>query len=170
MWSNWKVSECSKTCSGGIVTLYRTCNNPPPAYYGRNCIGISNYTEDCSNDIVCPVKGDWSKWSKWSLCNQPCNGGVITRSRNCTNPSPKYGGTYCFGDYTQSEACSIKSCKAVNLNLIVTFFDEIYDDSYLDLTSHLSFDLTEKIRNSIKNLYKTYERNVTFRIAIHSIK
>ncbi|XP_065656814.1 uncharacterized protein LOC124806705 isoform X3 [Hydra vulgaris] len=148
MWSKWISSECSKTCSGGILTLYRTCDNPPPAYSGRNCVGINNYTEDCSNDIICPVNGNWSKWSKWSICNQPCNGGIITRSRNCTNPSPKYSGMSCCGDYTQSEACSIKSCKTVNLNLIVTFLDEIYDGSYLDLTSHTTFDLKEKIRNS----------------------
>ncbi|XP_047124228.2 uncharacterized protein LOC105846481 [Hydra vulgaris] len=169
-WGEWMRSACSKTCSGGIVTLYRTCDSPIPAYYGQDCLGISNYTEDCSNNIICPVNGVWSEWSEWSLCTQPCGGGVVTRSRDCSNPTPKYGGMSCYEDSSQVKACPLKSCKIVDLNLVVFFIDELFDDSYFYLKSRPSLDLKEKIRSSIANLYNTFKTNATFRITVYSIK
>ncbi|XP_065653612.1 uncharacterized protein LOC136080636 [Hydra vulgaris] len=169
-WGEWIRSTCSKTCNGGIVKIYRTCDSPIPAYYGQNCLGISSYTEDCSDDIICPVNGNWSEWSQWSICTQPCGGGVTTRYRVCSNPTPKYGGMLCYGDNTRAEACPLKGCKTVNLNMLVSFVDEVFDESYLYLNLRPSLDLKEKIRSSIANLYNTFKTNATFSIVIHSIK
>ncbi|XP_031416665.1 A disintegrin and metalloproteinase with thrombospondin motifs 3 isoform X2 [Clupea harengus] len=52
-WSSWnKFGSCSRTCGGGVRSRNRQCNNPPPAYGGRDCPGSSfDYqmcnTEDC---------------------------------------------------------------------------------------------------------------------------
>ena len=39
-WSSWQPWEdCTVTCSSGMRTRIRYCNNPPPQYNGRNCEG-----------------------------------------------------------------------------------------------------------------------------------
>ncbi|XP_047124976.1 coadhesin [Hydra vulgaris] len=53
MWSIWSNSGCSTTCGDGVIVYSRVCDNPIPAYYGDDCMGISNYTEDCENNINC---------------------------------------------------------------------------------------------------------------------
>ncbi|XP_051967980.1 LOW QUALITY PROTEIN: A disintegrin and metalloproteinase with thrombospondin motifs 14-like [Xyrauchen texanus] len=53
-WSSWgKFGSCSRTCGGGIRSRNRQCNDPVPAYDGRDCPGSTiDYqlcnTEDCS--------------------------------------------------------------------------------------------------------------------------
>ncbi|XP_043086985.1 A disintegrin and metalloproteinase with thrombospondin motifs 14 isoform X3 [Puntigrus tetrazona] len=52
-WSSWgKLGSCSRTCGGGVRSRGRQCNNPVPAYGGRDCPGSAfDYqvcnTEDC---------------------------------------------------------------------------------------------------------------------------
>uniref|UniRef100_A0A8C1JQF9 ADAM metallopeptidase with thrombospondin type 1 motif, 14 n=1 Tax=Cyprinus carpio TaxID=7962 RepID=A0A8C1JQF9_CYPCA len=52
-WSSWgKFGSCSRTCGGGVRSRNRQCNNPVPAYGGRDCPGSTlDYhvcnTEDC---------------------------------------------------------------------------------------------------------------------------
>ena len=41
------------------------------------------------------VPGNYNEWSEWSVCNRSCGGGKQKRERNCTNPSPAYGGQNC---------------------------------------------------------------------------
>ena len=37
-WGNWgSWTSCSTTCGGGKRTRLQLCNNPTPAYDGRNC-------------------------------------------------------------------------------------------------------------------------------------
>ncbi|XP_051529542.1 A disintegrin and metalloproteinase with thrombospondin motifs 14 [Myxocyprinus asiaticus] len=53
-WSSWgKFGSCSRTCGGGVRSRNRQCNNPVPAYGGRDCPGSAiDYqlcnTEDCA--------------------------------------------------------------------------------------------------------------------------
>nr|XP_047125194.1 uncharacterized protein LOC105843628 isoform X3 [Hydra vulgaris] len=170
MWSNWVNSDCSKSCGGGIIVFNRSCNNPLPSYNGKNCMGMSYYTKDCSNEIVCPVNGNWSEWSFWSLCNQPCNGGTTTRSRDCSNPTPQYGGMFCYGNSTQVNTCPWKSCKIVELNSVISFVNEVYVPHYSDLASDPSLALNKKIHKAIANIYKMLNKNISFNIVVHSVK
>uniref|UniRef100_A0A8C5PLW8 ADAM metallopeptidase with thrombospondin type 1 motif 13 n=1 Tax=Leptobrachium leishanense TaxID=445787 RepID=A0A8C5PLW8_9ANUR len=48
-WSSWtSYSSCSRSCGGGVVTRKRQCNNPRPAFGGRNCEGPSLQAEMCN--------------------------------------------------------------------------------------------------------------------------
>ncbi|KAG9270386.1 A disintegrin and metalloproteinase with thrombospondin motifs 13 [Astyanax mexicanus] len=47
-WSSWyDFSPCSRTCGGGITFRKRECNNPRPAFGGRECEGDGIEAELC---------------------------------------------------------------------------------------------------------------------------
>ncbi|XP_047139801.1 uncharacterized protein LOC100203479 isoform X3 [Hydra vulgaris] len=148
MWSDWKNSSCSTTCDYGITAFSRNCDHPSPTHNGKTCIGISNYTDECNSNAICPVNGFWSEWSEWSLCNQPCEGGAMSKFRSCSKPSPKYGGSPCYGNSTETTACLWKSCRRINLNLEVLFLDEIYQQDYSNLYYPTSLNLKGHIEKS----------------------
>lgn len=50
-WSSW--GSCSKTCNGGQMRRYRTCDNPGPANGGRACAGADTQIQRCST-ANCP--------------------------------------------------------------------------------------------------------------------
>ena len=52
------------------------------------------------------VNGGWSIWSSWTSCNQSCGIGSPERSRNCTWPSPSYGGKPCQGAKRETQMCN----------------------------------------------------------------
>ncbi|XP_065653500.1 semaphorin-5A-like isoform X5 [Hydra vulgaris] len=167
MWGVWKKSECSNTCDKGIKFVSRSCDKPSPSFNGRNCIGVSNYTEVCDNDIVCPLNGNWSMWSSWSLCSQPCGEGLHSRFRSCSNPVPKFGGQGCNGSVKEFSNCTKHYCKSVKLNLSVNFIDEMYNDWHSPLTSTGSSLLRNKIQDEIAKLYTNHK--VNFIVVVHSI-
>ena len=39
--------------------------------------------------------GGWGAWGGWSACSKTCGGAMVTRVRECNNPSPKNGGKPC---------------------------------------------------------------------------
>ncbi|XP_036608607.1 A disintegrin and metalloproteinase with thrombospondin motifs 13 [Trichosurus vulpecula] len=48
-WSSWgPPSTCSRTCGGGVITRRRQCNNPRPAFGGRDCAGADLKAELCN--------------------------------------------------------------------------------------------------------------------------
>ncbi|XP_026867111.2 A disintegrin and metalloproteinase with thrombospondin motifs 13 [Electrophorus electricus] len=47
-WSAWSTfSPCSRTCGGGVTFRKRACNNPRPAFGGRECVGEDTEAELC---------------------------------------------------------------------------------------------------------------------------
>ena len=112
-WSKWSVfGKCDKTCGGGIQTRARSCTNPVPANYGKDCKGPMTDSQAC-NTGGCPVDGEWSKWSAFGECNRTCGRGTQTRTRSCTNPVPQNNGKNCNGPMIDSRACKIKGCPVV---------------------------------------------------------
>ncbi|XP_065641526.1 uncharacterized protein LOC101240728 [Hydra vulgaris] len=170
MWGSWSITNCSKMCGSGIIVYSRSCNNPHPSFNGRHCIGVSNYTEDCKTDMICPVNGNWSIWSSWSLCSQPCGGGVKSRLRSCSNPTPSFGGLDCIGNVRGFESCARRNCIIVKLNLAVNFIDKDYTNSYSILTSKPSISLRNDIQDAIATLYRRFNVNATFNVVINSIE
>ncbi|XP_037865032.2 A disintegrin and metalloproteinase with thrombospondin motifs 14 isoform X2 [Chlorocebus sabaeus] len=53
-WSSWtKFGSCSRSCGGGVRSRSRSCNNPPPAYGGRPCLGPMFEYQVCNSE-ECP--------------------------------------------------------------------------------------------------------------------
>ena len=50
-WSNWPA--CPVTCGGAKQIRTRACDNPSPAYDGKNCTGSASETQGC-NEFPCP--------------------------------------------------------------------------------------------------------------------
>ncbi|XP_069877014.1 A disintegrin and metalloproteinase with thrombospondin motifs 14 isoform X2 [Dipodomys merriami] len=53
-WSSWtKFGSCSRSCGGGVRSRSRSCDNPPPAYGGRQCSGPTFEYQICNSE-ECP--------------------------------------------------------------------------------------------------------------------
>ncbi|XP_031555969.1 uncharacterized protein LOC116292757 [Actinia tenebrosa] len=110
-WSTF--GPCSSSCGGGTQQRTRTCTNPAPAQGGRSCaiLGPSHQTRNCSTN-PCPVSGGYTGWTDWSECSKTCGGGIIKRTRNCSNPEPQNGGKDCsiLGGDQESQSCNMMPC------------------------------------------------------------
>ncbi|XP_061171646.1 hemicentin-1-like [Saccostrea echinata] len=117
-WSSW--SGCDKTCGNGFRTRTRTrtCTDPTPKYGGKLCPGSTdNRGLDSCKIRECPIDGKWADyrpWSAWSSCDKTCGNGfrTKTRTRTCTNPTPKYGGKLCPGSTIDKGlvSCKVREC------------------------------------------------------------
>lgn len=109
-WSDWgEWSNCTVSCGGGEQTRYRDCDNPPPAYGGRECLGVSKETRPC-NELLCAVDGGWTVWKPWEICPVTCGGGIQNRYRTCTDPPPAHGGKDCSGEGVLTRSCNEEPC------------------------------------------------------------
>jgi len=112
-WGPWlQYGACSKSCNGGIQHRLRRCDNPKPAYGGRECEGPNRWQRGCAYD-KCPVHGNWGGWGLFTACTKTCGGGTQVRNRLCNSPSPSYGGSACAGPKDHVAKCSQQPC-AVN--------------------------------------------------------
>ena len=57
-----------------------------------------------------PVDGVWGNWGAFTTCTQLCGGGTKTRSRNCDNPAPAFGGATCAGSANDQQKCNEDKC------------------------------------------------------------
>ncbi|CAF1679281.1 unnamed protein product [Rotaria magnacalcarata] len=106
-WSNWtNFTTCSVTCGVGVYSRIRNCNSPVPQYGGDLCVGAPLETAYCLTNVSCPINGGWTTWTSWSNCSLNCSGGMQTRTRNCTNPSPANNGAPCIGSSYQYQTCN----------------------------------------------------------------
>uniref|UniRef100_A0A8C9R6U4 Hemicentin-1 n=1 Tax=Scleropages formosus TaxID=113540 RepID=A0A8C9R6U4_SCLFO len=106
-WSSW--GTCSRTCNGGQMRRYRSCDNPRPNSGGRACAGADTQIQRC-NTANCPVDGNWGPWQPWGACSASCGGGEQTRVRLCNSPPPTNEGRSCPGDSSQLSRCNIQAC------------------------------------------------------------
>lgn len=62
--------------------------------------------------MECPIHGNYSDWSVFSNCSKTCGNGIQTRTRNCSNPKPKYGGRDCsnLGLEFEVKECNTRPC------------------------------------------------------------
>ncbi|WAR30048.1 HMCN1-like protein, partial [Mya arenaria] len=117
-WSIWEIwGGCDVTCGKGIKSRSRTCNNPPAAGGGFDCVGNTVETDVCSLE-TCPVHGGWSGWSGWGICSSSCGAGLQRRDRSCDNPWPSKDGNHCFGDSVDNRICQENSCASKNIGFL----------------------------------------------------
>ena len=66
---NWSAytpyGECSSKCGGGVQERFRYCNNPSPAFEGKNCAGFSKSVRVCNSH---PCKGICSSFILSQTC------------------------------------------------------------------------------------------------------
>ncbi|KAJ8042331.1 Hemicentin-1 [Holothuria leucospilota] len=108
-WSPWSI--CSASCLGGVQARSRSCTNPRPGPTGLDCPSkdpISQW-QRC-NQQPCPVHGRWAQWSNWTQCSMTCGGGLRWRARNCSSPSPQWGGNECKGKGQRRTRCNTHLC------------------------------------------------------------
>ncbi|MCJ8749980.1 hypothetical protein PDJAM_G00193750 [Pangasius djambal] len=152
-WSTW--GSCSRTCNGGQMRRYRTCDNPRPANGGRACAGTDTEIQKCST-LSCPVDGNWSPWQPWGECSASCGIGERTRVRFCNNPAPANKGRPCPGDSTQLSRCNIQPCpggpQKARGSIIGTINDVEFGIAVLNATIFNSPSLGRVIHATITNI------------------
>lgn len=57
-------------------------------------------------DQPAPVDGAWGNWNAWSKCTRDCEGGITMQSRQCDNPTPANGGSFCVGERVRYQVCN----------------------------------------------------------------
>ena len=105
-------SVCSKTCGHGekTGTKRQTRSKKSQEKYGGMCDNSLERTIPCTQNIHCPIDGQWGLWSDYETCSKSCLGGMKKRYRPCNNPSPTYSGRYCNGSSVESSSCNSFAC------------------------------------------------------------
>ena len=62
------------------------------------------------------VHGGWSEWDEYGSCTLECGGGTETRTRECSNPMPLYGGDDCVGELSETKSCNEQNCRNCYFN------------------------------------------------------
>ncbi|KAM3850576.1 A disintegrin and metalloproteinase with thrombospondin motifs 14-like [Diretmus argenteus] len=85
--------------------------------------------------------GSWGSWSKFSPCSRTCGGGVRSRSRQCNNPVPAYGGRDCPGSAFGYQMCNTEECAG----------------PYEDFRAQQCIKRSNKYHKNIKHTWLPYE-------------
>ena len=100
------------THNGGVETTYLEILNAKMTYHDslKNNVSPSFAVETKTLLFFSPVDGQWSEWKPWTECTRSCGGGIQTRARTCTNPSPAHGGKDCIGRGNEARPCGSDAC------------------------------------------------------------
>ena len=111
VWGNF--TPCTLSCGNGTRYRTRNCSNPVPQHGGKNCskIGPAMEIRTC-NEHPCPIHGGYTQWSEFSQCSTSCGSGTHRRTRQCSNPTPQFGGRNCsrVGSHIDVQQCYLKPC------------------------------------------------------------
>lgn len=91
------VSKLRPAAPGTHCGKHKWCQN-------QKCVPIE--------DLPSPVEGGWGNWTDWKECSRSCGGGVSMQSRQCDNPTPENGGTFCVGERIRYQICNQGECAA----------------------------------------------------------
>ncbi|XP_069466600.1 A disintegrin and metalloproteinase with thrombospondin motifs 14 isoform X2 [Ambystoma mexicanum] len=116
-----------------MCTAFRTfdpckqlwCSHPDNPYFCKTKKGPPLDGTECSQAKWCfkghciwktpeqpySQDGSWSSWSRFGSCSRTCGGGVRSRSRQCNNPPPAYGGRECPGSTYEYQICNSEECR-----------------------------------------------------------
>nr|XP_055032048.1 A disintegrin and metalloproteinase with thrombospondin motifs 14 isoform X1 [Misgurnus anguillicaudatus] len=85
--------------------------------------------------------GGWSSWGKFGSCSRTCGGGIRSRSRQCNNPVPAYGGRDCPGSTFDYQVCNTEDCIG----------------PYEDFRAQQCIQRSNKYYNNVKHTWLPYE-------------
>ncbi|NXL62869.1 ATS7 metalloproteinase, partial [Chordeiles acutipennis] len=106
--------DMDSVCNTLWCTVGNTCHSKLDAAVDGTACGENKW---CFNGECVPVgyrpnaiDGGWSSWSSWASCSRSCGAGVQSAERQCSSPTPKYGGRYCLGERKRFRICNVKPC------------------------------------------------------------
>ncbi|NWS74286.1 ATS7 metalloproteinase, partial [Crotophaga sulcirostris] len=106
--------DMDSVCNTLWCTVGNTCHSKLDAAVDGTACGENKW---CFNGECVPVgyrpaaiDGGWSSWSSWAACSRSCGAGVQSAERQCSSPTPKYGGRYCLGERKRFRICNIRPC------------------------------------------------------------
>uniref|UniRef100_A0A8C3JD34 ADAM metallopeptidase with thrombospondin type 1 motif 7 n=1 Tax=Calidris pygmaea TaxID=425635 RepID=A0A8C3JD34_9CHAR len=106
--------DMDSVCNTLWCTVGNTCHSKLDAAVDGTACGENKW---CFNGECVPVgyrpeaiAGGWSSWSSWASCSRSCGAGVQSAERQCSSPTPKYGGRYCLGERKRFRICNIRPC------------------------------------------------------------
>ncbi|NXS63893.1 ATS7 metalloproteinase, partial [Brachypteracias leptosomus] len=106
--------DMDSVCNTLWCTVGNTCHSKLDAAVDGTTCGENKW---CFNGECVPVgfrpeaiDGGWSSWSSWASCSRSCGAGVQSAERQCSTPTPKYGGRYCLGERKRFRICNVKPC------------------------------------------------------------
>uniref|UniRef100_A0A8C0EHJ1 ADAM metallopeptidase with thrombospondin type 1 motif 7 n=1 Tax=Bubo bubo TaxID=30461 RepID=A0A8C0EHJ1_BUBBB len=99
--------DMDSVCNTLWCTVGNTCHSKLDAAVDGTACGENKW---CFNGECVPVgyrpdaiDGSWGSWSS-------CGAGVQSAERQCSNPTPKYGGRYCLGERKRFRICNVRPC------------------------------------------------------------
>ncbi|KAL9955702.1 hypothetical protein ACROYT_G037062 [Oculina patagonica] len=103
-WSSW--TECSASCGVGLRSRNRSCTNPPPGRYGKDCshLGSNNQTVECNSGKDCPYLENKNKTAN---CSSEENCRLLrnnTQKAECSNSSCAEFKYHAFIIYNQEDS------------------------------------------------------------------
>ncbi|NXA17320.1 ATS7 metalloproteinase, partial [Ibidorhyncha struthersii] len=106
--------DMDSVCNTLWCTVGNTCHSKLDAAVDGTACGENKW---CFNGECVPVgyrpdaiDGGWGSWSSWAACSRSCGAGVQSAERQCSSPTPKYGGRYCLGERKRFRICNVKPC------------------------------------------------------------
>ncbi|KAM9181649.1 A disintegrin and metalloproteinase with thrombospondin motifs 7 [Mergus octosetaceus] len=106
--------DMDSVCNTLWCTVGTTCHSKLDAAVDGTACGENKW---CFNGECVPVgyrpdaiDGSWGPWSSWAACSRSCGAGVQSAERQCSSPTPKYGGRYCLGERKRFRICNIRPC------------------------------------------------------------
>ncbi|NXD83941.1 ATS7 metalloproteinase, partial [Halcyon senegalensis] len=106
--------DMDSVCNTLWCTVGNTCHSKLDAAVDGTTCGENKW---CFNGECVPVgyrpeaiDGGWGSWSSWAMCSRSCGAGVQSAERQCSSPTPKYGGRYCLGERKRFRICNVKPC------------------------------------------------------------
>ncbi|NXK50305.1 ATS7 metalloproteinase, partial [Chauna torquata] len=106
--------DMDSVCNTLWCTVGTTCHSKLDAAVDGTACGENKW---CFNGECVPVgyrpdaiDGSWGPWSSWAACSRSCGAGVQSAERQCSSPTPKYGGRYCLGERKRFRICNVRPC------------------------------------------------------------
>ncbi|NXG66032.1 ATS7 metalloproteinase, partial [Hemiprocne comata] len=106
--------DMDSVCNTLWCTVGNTCHSKLDAAVDGTACGENKW---CFNGECVPVgyrpqaiDGSWASWSSWAGCSRTCGAGVQSAERQCSSPTPKYGGRYCLGERKRFRICNVRPC------------------------------------------------------------
>ncbi|NWZ55719.1 ATS7 metalloproteinase, partial [Haliaeetus albicilla] len=106
--------DMDSVCHTLWCTVGNTCHSKLDAAVDGTACGENKW---CFNGECVPVgyrpdaiDGGWGSWSSWAACSRSCGAGVQSAERQCSSPTPKYGGRYCLGERKRFRICNVRPC------------------------------------------------------------